>query len=73
MTGKSREDVVPIYRIDYIDNVTIAVVNGIWDYDKFLLLPEVLEIEGSIYCRTGWNSDGGLAYYRDDVVVGKKV
>jgi len=73
MTGKRRKDIVPIHRIDHVDNVRIAVVNGCWDYDYFLSLPEVLEIEGSIYCRTGWNSDSGLAYFRDDVMIGREV
>lgn len=34
------------------------------DYDRFCYIPDVVNFEGRIYCKTGWNSDTGRACYK---------
>jgi hypothetical protein len=41
------------------------------DYDVYATLPRVVEYKGATYGLTGWNSDRGQAYYRDDVQVAR--
>lgn len=33
------------------------------DYDHYCNLPDVVEYQGTIFGKTGWNSDKQLAYY----------
>lgn len=43
------------------------------DYEEFRSLPRAVSFGGRVYVRTGWNSDLGTAYYRDDVPFGLSV
>lgn len=36
-----------------------------FDYDQVKALPKVMEYEGEVHVRTGWNSDRGEVYYRN--------
>jgi len=39
------------------------------DYDHFASLPDVVQYNGQIFGKTGWNSDSEKAYYRNDAKV----
>lgn len=34
------------------------------DAEEYLALPKVVNFQGTIFYRTGWNSDTGTAYYK---------
>lgn len=43
-----------------------------WEmFCEYQKLPSVVEFEGIVYGRSGWNSDTGEAYYKPDVVVAR--
>jgi hypothetical protein len=39
--------------------------NGYYTYDSVKALPEVVEYDGRLYCRTGWDSDEGEVFYKE--------
>jgi hypothetical protein len=43
------------------------------NYETFSGLPSVLEFEGRLHGRTGWNSDRGLACYKTSAPIAKIV
>ena len=45
----------------------------IYSWDALKRLPEVVEFNGRLYGRTGWNSDTGFAYYKADHNIAKGV
>ena len=49
-----------------------ALDRDVYDWESVKRLPEVLEFEGDIFVRTGWNSDTGRAYYRNHMLVAKR-
>ena len=53
------------------DGTWTASVN-VDGWDDVKRLPKVIEINGRLYGRTGWNSDSLVAYYRTDRVFGWK-
>lgn len=46
--------------------LTVDCSNG---YDDFKSLPQAVTFNGKVFGKTGWNSDRGVAYYRDDEMV----
>jgi hypothetical protein len=36
------------------------------DYDHYKSLPEVVDVSGELFTRTGWNSDTQLACYKSN-------
>jgi hypothetical protein len=43
------------------------------EHDAFEALPRVVEMGGTLFGLTGWNSDRGVAYYKDTVAVAQAV
>lgn len=43
---------------------TTILTTKVEGYEGYAALPQVVEYQGGIYCRTGWNSDTMLAYYK---------
>jgi hypothetical protein len=43
------------------------------DYDAFAALPRVVERDGVMFGLTGWNSDRGMAYYKNWIALAKVV
>jgi len=41
------------------------------DHDVFSALPRVVEMGGIVYGLTGWDSDHGVAFYRNDAVTAR--
>ena len=65
MKLKTVDGVTIDYREKLPDGVTV-LYTCCYGYDMFKALPKVVEVEKKkVFCLTGWNSDRGLAYYRD--------
>jgi hypothetical protein len=45
---------------------TLCLACNCADFDCFKALPEVVEFEGKLCGKTGWNSDKNLAYYQSN-------
>jgi hypothetical protein len=43
------------------------------DYSDFKQLPSAIEVQGIRLGKAGWNSDVGLAYYKQGVLLGTKL
>jgi len=43
------------------------------DHDAFVALPRVVERDGVKFGLTGWNSDRGMAYYKNWIALAKVV
>jgi hypothetical protein len=41
------------------------------DHDAFVALPHIVELDGIKFGLTGWNSDRGMAYYKNTVAMAK--
>lgn len=52
------------------DGVTALKVDC-YDFDAYQALPSVVEFDGRLFGKTGWNSDTGLGCYRDDCRVAR--
>lgn len=39
--------------------------DGYYTYDSVKHMPEVVEYDGRLYRRTGWDSDAGEAFYKE--------
>jgi hypothetical protein len=39
------------------------------DYDHYASLPDVVEVNGQLLARTGWNSDRDVAYYKSGCLI----
>lgn len=68
-TDASTEYLVPdsIWEIEGQRGLTFRIAadeDGYYTYDSVRALPKVVEHDGRLYRRTGWNSDTGEAYYR---------
>jgi len=58
-----------------------CITLALWDlddhdnytYDEVKTLPRVLEYDGQIFARTGWNSDSGNVYYMTGTKIAKGV
>jgi len=51
-----------------IDMETFVEVNC-RDYDHYASLPDVVELNGQLLARTGWNSDRNVAYYKSGCLI----
>jgi hypothetical protein len=68
--AKSMDYLVPesAWEIDGHKGLTFRIamdVNGYYTYDSVRTMPKVVEYDGRIYARTGWNSDTGEVYYKE--------
>lgn len=43
------------------------------DFDQYKSLPMVIEVQGKILGKTGWNSDRGYAAYKERVLLGRMI
>lgn len=43
------------------------------DFTEYKSLPHVVEFEGQILGKTGWNSDKNQAYYKSNILLARKV
>ena len=54
----------------------VADLHGECHYDLWQMyqkLPNVIEVEGRLYGKSGWDSDKEKAYYRTDMIIAKGV
>jgi len=63
--AKPRHDLIPVDRCEFIDGHWYAEIalDSPGTFAQVKALPKVIEIEGRVYGRTGWNSDTHKAYY----------
>lgn len=59
-------NVIPILMECYLEGERI-IETGCLDYDHYFFLPEAIEYEGMVYCKTGWSSDTNRACYKTGV------
>jgi len=43
------------------------------DYDAWRALPVAIEVQGKVLGKAGWNSDTGIACYKEKVLLGRLV
>lgn len=43
------------------------------DYSAYRSLPVAIEVQGKVLGKTGWNSDTGIACYKEKVLLGRLV
>lgn len=48
---------------------TLCLVCNCADFDCFKALPDVVEFQGKLCGKTGWNSDKGCAYFQSNARV----
>lgn len=63
--NKVKDAITIVARTILPDGVTV-LETACADYDTFRTLPRVIDCDGYVYGLTGFNSDQGYAYYRDD-------
>lgn len=70
MQAKPTKYLVPesTWEIDGQKGMTLRIDNyadGYYSFDDVKVLPKVVEYNGQIYRRTGWNSDTGEVFYKE--------
>ena len=73
MFGIERKDLIPILYFENLHDGIILATVKCKDYNKFVSLPDIMEIENKLYGKTGWNSDRMLAYYKNNIKFGKVI
>jgi len=63
--AKLRTDLIPVEKHEFLEGHWYAEIalEEPGSYAQVMRLPSVIEIEGRLYGRTGWNSDTHKAYY----------
>jgi len=62
----NRVEAVTVLAVEKLPDGVIVLIVPCGSYDEYRNLPHVVSREGAYYGRTGWNSDRGIAYFRDD-------
>lgn len=62
-----------VIRADYRLSDCRVLETDCMRYDAYLGLPRVVERTGVLFGLTGWNSDRGVAYYKDTAMLGQAV
>lgn len=59
------------YVIGRIQELTVSLqADNHWDmYQVYKQLPSVVEFKGTLFGKSGWNSDKGIAVYRNDKAI----
>lgn len=71
MFGIERKDIIPVINLELLsDGVNLATVKC-RNFEKYESLPEVMEVDSKLFNKMGWNSDIGIAYYKDIKKFGK--
>ena len=63
---KARNDYICFDRQEDVGNGVSCVVLRLRDYDDLANVPSVIEYEGRLHGKTGWNSDRMEVYFRTD-------
>jgi len=71
MEAKARRDIVTVSALHVIDGRTIVETLCV-DYEHYRQLPDAIEFVNKILCKTGWNSDTGLACYKSGALYARK-
>jgi hypothetical protein len=65
---------LPLIKIDFfhqIDGEYIATASC-YDFDEYITFPNVIEIQGRIMVKTGWNSDTHYVCFKSNGLVGSR-
>lgn len=71
MQAKAIKDAIPVsstWEIEGENGFNTPCI----DYDAWCVLPSVVAFAGERYCKTGWNSDTGMACYKAGLPIAKK-
>lgn len=60
------QDAISVIQVDHVDGGVCLTVDCFGGHDKYKSLPQAVMFMDKVYGKTGWNSDRGVAYYRDD-------
>jgi hypothetical protein len=77
MNAQARNDLIPI-DLEWTDSETgdlwlhVSMTQP-YEYDQVKKLPRVVRYKGEVFVRTGWNSDNGQVYYRNNMPVAEEV
>ena len=66
MNARAESRYIRVLQSTYIEGQHIAEVECN-DFDFYMGLPSVLEFQGRLFGKTGWNSDTGKACYKTGV------
>ena len=70
MEAKIVKNTLLLQSVQAIGRDSIAMVDCL-DYEAYRKLPEVIEYQGKMLGKTGWNSDSGYACYKTGVALAK--
>lgn len=66
------KDVIQIAALHAIEGSSI-IETSCNDFDEYKALPNVIQYNAVIYCKTGWSSDSGYACYKSNMFFAKAI
>lgn len=73
MNANPAKNAIKIDLVEKFPNGITCLITTCGDYDYYASLPCVIEFEGRLFGKTGWNSDTNNACYKSHTSVAFKV
>lgn len=73
MKANQVKDAIPVESIEILPNGITCLITSCKDYDHYATLPCVVNFDGKLFGKTGWNSDTNKACYKSHTSVAFKV